>query len=152
MIHSVDEQAMLAIKVMYDRIPNYNMVAEHFGIAPSTVWNYINYSGKEERLQQIKRMYRKSVARKNGYGCYSEYARRKAQQRKSRNRQFCGLIRGRLEAIGQNQNWLADSTGITRQAISQAINGKIKLRRERLPRLSEALKVGLETLINAGGY
>jgi hypothetical protein len=48
-MRQIDEQAVLAIKVMYDRIPNCYIVAEHFGIVPSTAWKYATKENHNRR-------------------------------------------------------------------------------------------------------
>lgn len=151
-MNKIDEQVQLAIKVMYERVNNYNEVSEHFGVAPSTVWSFVNYWGDYKKLRELRREQRATLAQKSGCKSYAEYTRKKAEKRQKRNKILSRLIKDTLREKGVEQNWLADFIGVTKQAVSNIILGKNRLGREKLPRLANALGLDLETLLNAGGY
>ena len=96
-------------------------IAERTSIACSTIYGYVK--AKQLGLP---------------YSGYNEYL---AQQRQNRpeNRELGLLIKSRLVELEQNQSWLANEIGVTKQAVSLYIKGKAFPSEAILRKLSSSL-------------
>jgi len=70
--------------------------------------------------------YLESWAREKGYTSYNDYVNEMASKRKEmpENKNLSSLIKIRLKELGENQTWLAQHLGCTRQAVSLYALGK----------------------------
>lgn len=77
------------------------------------------------------------------YASYSELHNYQAKQRSKRtkNKEFSNLLKRRLSWVGVNQSWLAQRMGMSREAISQYINGETIPQGDNLKNLLSALEI-----------
>lgn len=84
-----------------------------------------------------------TIGREIGFKNYYEYHESLAQKRsqKQENKDLSYLIKSRLKELGKNQNWLAEQLGVTRQAVSYYVQGKMIPQNQVLTNLFSTLKV-----------
>ena len=92
--------------------------------------------------------YKDDLAKRKGFSSGGEYEDHLARQRQERpqNQELSDLIKKRLKELGQNQTWLSQQMGVSRQAVSYYVQGKVIPKGEHLPKLYSALEVPYNTL------
>src|SRR3989344_3975891 len=92
--------------------------------------------------------YQTHLAKQKGFSSRGEYETHLARQRQERpqNQELSDLIKKRLKELGQNQTWLSQQMGVSRQAVSYYVQGKVIPKGEHLPKLYSALEVPYNTL------
>src|SRR3989344_3243220 len=92
--------------------------------------------------------YLDDLVRRKGFSSSGEYQDDLAKQRQERpqNQELSDLIKKRLKELGQNQTWLSQQMGVSRQAVSYYVQGKVIPKGEHLPKLYSALEVPYNTL------
>src|SRR3989344_3179588 len=92
--------------------------------------------------------YMDDLAKRKGFSSGGEYEDHLARQRQERpqNQELSDLIKKRLKELGQNQTWLSQQMGVSRQAVSYYVQGKVIPKGEHLPKLYSALEVPYNTL------
>ena len=85
---------------------------------------------------------RKLFASRTEYNDYHE------RQRTSRpeNQELSDLIKKRLKELGRNQSWLAEEIEVTKQRVSQYVQGKSFPKEDVLQKLYSSLEVPYKTL------
>ena len=137
----LDEQDLIAARVMYDRVGNYSKVARHFGIAQSTIWKYIVYwEIRDGSLNQRNKIYRNKVARKNGYKSYGAFREARKRERQRRIEIFVALLDSSLGNERGKDSWLAREVGISRQAVYAMKRGEYIPRGAKLKKICRVLK------------
>src|SRR3989344_4595819 len=88
------------------------------------------------------------LAKRKVFSSGGEYEDHLARQRQERpqNQELSDLIKKRLKELGQNQTWLSQQMGVSRQAVSYYVQGKVIPKGEHLPKLYSALEVPYNTL------
>lgn len=86
--------------------------------------------------------YNKHLAKQKGYSLteYKKYLTEKRSKRK-KNRKLSALIKERLEELGQNQSWLAEQLGVSRESASLYAHGESIPKDEKLEKLFKVLKI-----------
>jgi len=120
MVYHVDEQAMLAIKVMHDRVPNCSMVAEYFGIPARTAWKYATQENHDRRTPVY-------------------YIRERKDKRRIKLKILSDFIRASIGNEKGSQSRLARQAGLERQEISHTLKEKHFFRKKKLARVLEVL-------------
>ena len=96
--------------------------------------------------------YRKHLARQKvnpetgePFKSRTEYEAYHARQRINRNKGLGNLIREILEELGQNQSWLAKQLGVSRQAVSNYIQGRLIPGEDKVERLLQVIRTNYKT-------
>ena len=83
-----------------------------------------------------------------GFASQTEYQKHLAEQHQSRpaNQELSDLIKNGLELLGENQSWLAQELGVSRQMVSRYIHGKSLPRQELLEKLQAVLGIDYRSI------
>lgn len=104
-----------------------------------------HYEYVEDLLQQrgfsSDSQYREHLAQQKGFLSDSKYREHLSKQRcqQQRNRKVSALVNQRLRQLGRNQSWLARQLGVSRQAASLYVQGKLVPRGDRLGTLLDII-------------
>ena len=101
--------------------------------------------------------YQTHLAKQKGFASHGEYLDDLAKQKGfssrgeykddlAKRKELSDLIKKRLKELGQNQTWLSQQMGVSRQAVSYYVQGKVIPKGEHLPKLYSALEVPYNTL------
>jgi hypothetical protein len=118
MVYHVDEQTMIAIKVMYDRVGNSSKVADFFELPTKTAWRYACHEDHDRRAPNY------DVARNR-------------EERKVKMKKLRDFMKVSLEYGGQAR--LARQLGCARQQITGIMALKKFPRRKRVSKILEIL-------------
>jgi len=132
----LNDQDLLAIRVMYDRIGNYHHVARSFGFATSTVWRHVKYWGENGNKRKY---YPEEVARENGFESFKDFKRNRKKQRKKRMTVLAAFVRYYVNQYKGGQTVLAEGVETSRQAINNIVNERHFPRKDVLERILKAL-------------
>ena len=146
MSRSVSEKTReLMLNLFYEEGYTIHDIAEILHIAPITV--YGNIRAEELGLQSYYE-FGKYLAKKRGFispHAYNKHIQRK-RQRRLEYQEMSRMIRSGLMGIEQNQSWLAERIGRTKQAVSLYVQAKCVPDDETFKKICSALKLPYETL------